>query len=123
MNNSRIQAEASKLATSRTKYSLAREVIGLRAESDALKSNLEPLKQASDGLLMNRDVDAADRLTRALNHTPDQYLARRDAEQRAEGIHRAVCVLECEFDPCHPIIERLEQMESEERRQAEGDGA
>ena len=48
-------------------------------------------------------------------------LDRLKAEQRAEGIHRAICELESEIDPCHPIIERLEQIEGEERRQAEGE--
>jgi len=34
----------------------------------------------------------------------------RDASVVAEVLHRAICDLESEFDPCHPIIERLEEM-------------
>jgi hypothetical protein len=61
---------------------------------------------------------AIEALESAIKSAPTTSLARRDAEQRSEGIHQAVCVLESEFDPCHPIIERLEQIESELRRQA-----
>jgi len=43
----------------------------------------------------------------------------RDASVEAEVLHRAICDLESEFDPCHPIIERLEELEQELRRQAE----
>jgi len=28
----------------------------------------------------------------------------------AEFLYQAICDLESEFDPCHPIIERLEEM-------------
>jgi len=45
----------------------------------------------------------------------------RDASVVAEVLHRAICDLESEFDPCHPIIERLEELEQELRRQAEED--
>jgi len=34
----------------------------------------------------------------------------RDASVEAEVLHRAICDLESEFDPCHPILERLEEM-------------
>jgi hypothetical protein len=36
---------------------------------------------------------------------------------QAESLHHAICVLESEFDPCHPIIERLEGLEQEMRNQ------
>ena len=34
----------------------------------------------------------------------------RDQYSQADVLHQAICDLESEFDPCHPIIERLEEM-------------
>jgi hypothetical protein len=43
----------------------------------------------------------------------------RKSSEVAEVLYQAICDLESEFDPCHPIIERLEELEQELRRQAE----
>jgi hypothetical protein len=42
----------------------------------------------------------------------------RDQYSQADVLHQAICVLESEYDPCHPILERLEELEQELRRQA-----
>jgi hypothetical protein len=34
----------------------------------------------------------------------------RKSSEVAEVLYQAICDLESEFDPCHPIIERLEEM-------------
>ena len=34
----------------------------------------------------------------------------RKSSEVAEVLYRAICDLESEFDPCHPIVERLEEV-------------
>ena len=46
-------------------------------------------------------------------------LTRLKARWQTEALHEAMCVLESEFDPTHPIIERLEGLEQEMRCRAE----
>lgn len=86
---------------------------------------IELLESAGDApniVAVREDLTkAADELAKILNSAPTSSLAHLKAQWQAEGVHRAVCILESEFDPCHPIIERLEQIEAEERRQAEGE--
>jgi len=124
--NARLTELVAQLEQERDAYRTAEEhQIALRQkieqERDALAAHVERLVvAANDAVDQPRSCMMVAQWESAVKDAPASSLARRDARMKSEALHNAVCVLESEFDPCHPIIERVESLEAELRRQAEG---
>lgn len=95
------------------------ELERLREENAALAAHVERLHALANLANLMGAEDVCEELVGIDDDRPEISLARRDARMRADAMHEAICDLESEFDPCHPLIERLEAKEAEYRRQAE----
>jgi len=83
-------------------------------------SDLRGLVGERDRLIeRNRELESQAESAPAPETGSVPNLTRLKARWQDEALHEAICVLESEFDPTHPIIERLEGLEQEMRCRAE----
>lgn len=115
---------ASQLKTSRRDYEVMNKFReGAEAERDALAAHVEQANLQVDAFrkVEGSPLYLAHLIGKWRDDSPETSLERLKAQWQAEAIARVICDLEAEFDPCHPIIERVEHIESEYLRQAGGD--